>query len=168
MTAERRPTSKVTRLIVVAMVVGAVVFGLVLGYLAFQNQSFPSAMKPFDDYASVVSSTFNGTEYYFKVEWTTAGNFTPLYAQLTSSTDSANSPVCGLGIDKVQKGQTFELPFGTASPSTALSNVDLFVAVRANSNMTEFTIQYHVDQVTAQPGNISSSGFLCTEPNTPL
>jgi hypothetical protein len=147
------------------MLVGALVFGLFLAYLEYQNQSFPTTQKPFSEYATVVASDFNGTEVYFKVEWTTSGNFTPLYAQLVSSVDAANSPVCGLGITSLSKGQTFDLPFATTAPASALSDVQLFIAVRAGSNMTEFTIEYQMGQVTAAPGNIVPSGYACSEPN---
>ena len=105
------------------MLVGALAFGLFLAYLEYQNQSFPATQKPFSDYATVVASEFNGTEVYFKVEWTTSGNFTPLYAQIGSSVDAANSPVCDLGIASLSKGQTVDLPFATTSPEGALSDV---------------------------------------------
>ena len=153
------------KVVVVAAIGGATAFGLFLGYLAYTNDSFPAQQKPFGDYASVVSSTFNGTEYYFKVEWTASSDFTPLFAQLTSPTsDAANTPVCGLNVSSVAKGQTLDLPFAISAPSTSLSSVDLAIAVRSNSNMTEFTIVYHVDSATAQPGNIYPSNIVCEQP----
>jgi len=153
------------RTVVIVAVVGAAAFGLYLGYLAYYNDSFPVQQKPFGDYASVVASTFNGTEFYFKVEWTAPSSFTPLFAQLTSSSsDAANTPVCGLNLTSISTGQTIDMPFAITAPSTALSNVDLAIAVRSNSNMTEFTIVYHVDSVTAKPGTIYPSNFACSQP----
>lgn len=160
----RRGTSW-ARILVVVAIVGAATFGLFLGYLAYTNDSFPTQEKPFAEYASVVASDFNGTEYFFKVQWTTSGNFTPLYAQLTSpNSDEANTPVCGLNLTSISRGETVDLPFGISTPSTALSSVDLSIAVRSNVNMSEFTIVYHVDEVTAQPGIIQPSGYACEEP----
>lgn len=105
---------------------------------------------------------------YFKLRWTSSGNFTPLYAQITSpSSDEANSPVCDLGIGSVVTGQTLDLPFGTGAPASALSNVDLSIAVRANANMTEFTIVHTVAQINAQPGTISPSNYACEQPPAP-
>ncbi|MDV3277784.1 MAG: hypothetical protein LYZ69_04870 [Nitrososphaerales archaeon] len=153
------------KLIVVVAVIGAAAFGLFLGYLAYTNDSFPTQEKPFAEYASVVATNFNGTEFYLKVQWTSTGNFTPFYAQLTSpTTDAANTPVCSLGITSVVKGQIIDLPFKISAPRTSVSSVDLAIAVRSNVNMTEFTIVYHVDQVTAQPGNIYPSAFACEQP----
>jgi hypothetical protein len=149
--------------LVAILLIGAVAFGLFLGYLEYENQSFPTAQKPFANYASVVSSTFNGTEVFFKVQWRASGNFTPLYAQITSSADGANSPVCLLGLSSVSSGQTIDMPFAVAGgPTSALSDVQLQVAVRANGNMSEFTIQYQMGRVIAQPGDITPSTFACS------
>ena len=159
----RRGISR-TKTLVVAALVGAVAFGLLLGYLAYTNDSFPTQQKPFGEYASVVSSVFNGTEYYFRVQWI-SGNSTPLYAQLTSpSSDAANTPVCGFNITSVSEGQKIDLPFAISTPSTSLSSVDLSIAVRPNSSSAEFTIVYHIDQVEAQPGDIQPSTFACAQP----
>lgn len=153
------------RLVVIAVILGATAFGLFLGYLAFVNDSFPTQEKPFGDYATVVSSVFNGTEYSFHLQWVAAGNYTPMYAQLTSSvSDAANTPVCDIGLGPVTQGTTFDLPFAIASPATGLSSVDLYIAVRSNTNMTQFTIHYHVDTVSAQPGLIQPSQYACAEP----
>jgi hypothetical protein len=153
------------RLLVIAAVVGATAFGLLLGYLAYANDSFPTKEKPFGDYATVASSVFNGTEYDFHLQWVAGGNYTPLYAQLTSPTsDAANSPVCEVGLGPVVAGQAFDLPFAIASPATGLSNVDLYIAVQSNTNMSQFTIHFHVDSVSAQPGIIEPSQYACAEP----
>lgn len=153
-----------TKILVVAALVGSVAFGLLLGYLAYTNDSFPTQQKPFGEYASVVSSRFNGTEYYFRVQWI-SGNSTPLYAQLTSpSSDAANTPVCGFNVTSVSAGQKIDLPFAISTPSTSLSSVDLSIAVKPNSGSAEFTIVYHVDQVDAQPGDIQPSAFACSQP----
>jgi hypothetical protein len=153
-----------TKTVVAVALVGALAFGLFLGYLEYENLSFPAATKPFGQYAQVVAWTFNGTEMYYKVMWTTQGNFTPLYAQIVSSVDEANSPVCSLGIASISKGQTIDMPFAVSGgPTGALSDVELQIAVRANGNMTEFTIQYPMNQVVAQPGDITPSTYACSE-----
>ncbi|HUI86597.1 MAG TPA: hypothetical protein VLY21_05550 [Nitrososphaerales archaeon] len=160
-----KPRWSLAKIAVVVAVVGALVFGLVLGLLEYQNDSFPATTKPFGDYAAVVASEFNGTEVYFQIEWTASGNYTPLYAQITSDTDIANSPVCLLGMNSISKGQTVDMPFAVAGTTSALADVNLAVAVRANSNMSEFTIQYQMGQVEAQPGNILPSTFACSAQN---
>ena len=163
MQAPEKPGLSVAKVVVVVVVVGALAFGLVLGYLEYQNQSFPASTKPFGQYAQVVTSTFNGTEMYFKVMWTTQGNFTPLYAQIVSSVDEANSPVCSIGIPSISRGQSIDMPFAVSGPTSALSDVELLIAVRANGNMTEFTIQYQMGQVVAHPGDIVPSTYSCSE-----
>jgi hypothetical protein len=153
------------RVAVIVAIVGASAFGLYLGYLAYTNDSFPAQQKPFGEYASVVSSTFNGTEVYYKLQWTASNEFIPLFAQLTSPTsDAANSPVCALNLSAISRGQTFDLPFAIATPSTSISSVDLAIAVRSVTNGTEFTIVYHVDSFTAQPGKIQPSTYACEQP----
>ena len=160
---QRRPGLSRTKAVVAIALVGALTFGVVLGYLVYENQSFPATQKPFGDYATVVSSTFNGTEVYFKVQWTGSGNFTPLYAQITSSVDGANSPVCDIGLNSVSKGQTIDMPFAVAGgPTSALSDVQLLVAVRANGNMSEFTIQYSSGAMQATGVDIMPSTFACS------
>jgi hypothetical protein len=165
MKTRRAGAMGVAKMAVTAAIIGAVVFGLYLGFLAYTNDSFPVAQKPFGDYANVVSVAFNGTEVYFKVEWTTTGDFTPLYAQVTSDTsDVANTPVCGLNLTSVSTGQILDMPFAISAPTVSISNVDLSMAVRSNSNMSEFTIIYHLSSAAAQPGNIQPSTYACSEP----
>lgn len=165
-TARRARGVGLARVAVVAAIAGATMFGLYLGYLAYTNDSFPVQQKPFGDYASVVSATFNGTEIYFRVEWTAGSGFTPLYAQVTSPTsDAANTPVCGLNLTSVSQGQMIDMPFAiSGATSTSLSSVDLAIAVRSSSNMTQFTIVYHLDTVPAQSGNIQPSDYACEQP----
>ena len=154
-----------TRLAVALVICGAVAFSLYLGYIAWSSSSFPVKEKPFGDYASVVTTEFNGTELYYKVQWNAANGFLPLYAQITSpQTDEANSPVCDLGLNTVVAGQMLDMPFGISAPKQALASVDLAIAVRATSNLTEFTIVYHIDQIIANPGKITPSNFACTQP----
>jgi hypothetical protein len=145
------------------MIVSAVAFGLLLGYLEYENQSMPTAEKPFGDYANVVSVVFNGTEIDFRIQWTASGNYTPLSAQTASDTDSANSPLCDLGMKSIVKGQMVDLPFSTAEPETALSDVQLFIAVQANTNRTQFTIEYDHGQINANPGDITPSTYACAQ-----
>ena len=152
------------KIIVVLAVVLATVFGLYLGYLAFANNSFPTQEMPFGNYASVVSSTFNGTEYAFVIQWNNA-TYLPLYAQLTSpATDEANTPVCGVGLTSVTVGQQVFMPF-TISPATAdLSNVDLSIAVGLSPSSPVFTIVYNVASISATNTPITPSNITCQEP----
>ena len=164
MKVTRRRGISGAKLVVVIMLVGAVVFSLFLGYLEYANQSFPSKQKPFSEYASVAQFAFNGTEVYYRVQWMTSGNYTPLFAQITSNgNDEANSPVCDLELNSsATRGQVLEMPFAiVGGPTTALSDVELSIAVRANANMSEFTIQYPQSNVAAQPGDIMPSTFSC-------
>jgi hypothetical protein len=152
------------RLLVVVAIVGAAAFGLFLGYLAYTNDSFPAQQRPFGDYASVVYSSFNGTEFAFHVEWLNA-SYVPLYAQLTSqTTDAANTPVCSIGLSVVKSGQMVFMPFGISPASVTLSNVDLSIAVKSAINSTEFTIVYTVASVSASNGIITPSNLSCEEP----
>ena len=148
----------------VAALVGAAAFGLYLGYLAYTSDSFPSQQRPFGEYASVVSSTFNGTEYAFRVQWNDP-NYVPMFTQLTSTaTDAANTPVCDLRLSSVKSGQIIFLPF-TISPATAtLSNVDLAIAVQSATNSTQFTIVYNVPSVSATNAAITPSNITCQQP----
>jgi len=168
MTQERVPKHSMGRALVILAIVAAVVFGLYLGYLAWTNDSFPAQTRPFSDYATVTSATFNGTEYAFSLRWNSS-DFLPMYAQLTSpATDSANTDVCDTGLSSVSAGQSIFMPFGLSCPSTALSEVDLSVAVKAVTNGTEFTIVYHVDSVTAVPGDFQPQTMACTQPSAPM
>jgi hypothetical protein len=46
------------------------------------------------------------------------------------------------------------MPFPLSVPYLSLHNVNLYLAVRDNSNMSEFTLVYHVESVEAVQGNI--------------
>ncbi len=165
LTARRR--SSTSRALIVVAIVGAVVFGLSIGYLAFANDSFPSLVRPFGDYASVVTSSFNGTEFAFNLRWNNA-SYLPLYAQLTSpSTDAANTPVCGFGLSKVQSGQRVFMPFTISPPSATLTNVDLSIAVRSLATGNEFTIVYNVRSISATNSLITPPNVSCQQPLGP-
>lgn len=152
------------KLVVVVAVVGAVVFGLYLGYLAWANDSFPAQERPFGDYAGVVSVNFNGTEFAFEVKWVNAG-YLPLYAQLTSpATDAANTPVCGVGLSSIGSGQLVFMPFTISPPSATLTNVDLSIAVKSIATGSEFTIVYNVPSVSATNSPITPSNVSCQQP----
>ena len=152
------------RLLVVVAIVGAATFGLYIGYLALANDSFPAQVKPFSNYASVVSDSFNGTEFAFNLKWQNASAL-PLYAQLTSpATDAANTPVCEVGLSTVASGQTIFMPFTISPASATLSNVDLSVAVKSIANGNEFTIVYNVASVSANNSPITPSNISCQEP----
>jgi hypothetical protein len=152
------------KLIVVLALVGAVVFGLYIGYLGYANDSFPTRTEPFADYAQVASSNFNGTEYAFNITWEN-GSALPLYAQLTSpATDAANTPVCGIGLLSVSKGQNIFMPFAISPASAALSTVELSIAVMSLPSRANFTINYNVALVTATNNAITPSNVSCSEP----
>ncbi len=148
----------------VVAIVAAVVFGAYVGYLAWTNDSFPSEVRPFDKYASVASSSFNGTEFAFRVDWLNS-SYLPLYAQLTSpATDAANTPVCDLGLSSVSNGQTLFLPFAISPPSATVNNVDLSIAVRSLATGSEFTIVYNVPSAPATNAAITPSNVSCQQP----
>ena len=152
------------KLLVLAALVGAVAFGLFVGYLAYSNDSFPSQTRPFTSYARVVYSSFNGTEYAFRVEWSSS-NYVPLFTQLTSqATDAANTPVCDLSMSSIKAGEIIFLPFTINPASATLSNVDLAIAVQSATNSTQFTIVYNVPQISATNAPITPSNITCQEP----
>ena len=152
------------KLLVVVALVGAVAFGLFVGYLAYSNDSFPAQTRPFASYAKVVYSSFNGTEYAFRVEWNSS-NYVPLFTQLTSpATDAANTPVCDLKLSNITSGQTLFLPFTISPASATLSNVDLSIAVQSATNSTQFTIIYNVPVVSATNALITPSNITCQQP----
>jgi len=152
------------KLLVVVALVGAVAFGLFIGYLAYSTDSFPAQTRPFASYARVVYSSFNGTEYAFRVQWNSS-NYVPLFTQLTSpNTDAANTPVCDLKMSSIESGQTLFLPFTISPASAALSDVDLAIAVQSATNSTQFTIVYNVPLVNATNTIITPSNITCQEP----
>lgn len=152
------------RLLVVVAIVGSVAFGLYIGYLALINDSFPAQVKPFGNYASIASDSFNGTEFAFNLKWENASAL-PLYAQLTSpATDAANTPVCEVGLSTVAPGQTIFMPFTISPASATLSNVDLSIAVKSIANGNEFTIVYNVASVSADNSPITPSNISCQQP----
>ncbi len=160
------PGLSTARLVVVAALVGAVAFGLYLGYLAWTNDSFPSEVRPFADYAVVTSSTFNGTEFAFHIQWANS-SYLPLYAQLTSpATDAANTPVCDTGLPSVSSGQALFMAFAISPPSATVSNVDLSIAVRAVATGGEFTIVYNVASASASNSQIVPSNISCQQPQS--
>jgi hypothetical protein len=158
-----RPST--AKLAIVGAIVGAVVFSLFLAYQAWTNDSFPLQQKSFADYASMQSYSFNGTEIGYQVRWLSS-DYLPLFAQVTSSTaDAANTPVCGLGLQKVSSGQVIPLPFAVGHPSATLTNLDLSIAVKSVATGSEFTIVYSIVSVSAQQGNVMPSGFVCQQPS---
>lgn len=161
-TATGRPST--TKVLVVVAIVGAIAFGLYVGYLAWANDSFPAQERPFGEYASVVSSSFNGTEFAFRVQWDNA-SYLPLYAQLTSpETDAANTPVCGIGMTSIKSGEVIFMPFTISPPSATLSNVDLSIAVKSVASGSEFTIVYNVAGISASNSPINPSNISCQQP----
>lgn len=148
----------------VTAVVGAVIFGLYVGYLALTNDSFPAQQRPFNQYAKVVSSSFNGTEFAFQVRWLN-GSYLPLYAQLTSpASDSANTPVCETRLTTVASDQTLFMPFTISPPSATLANVDLSIAVQSLANGGQFTIVFNIASISATNSAITPSNYSCHQP----
>lgn len=151
------------KLVVAVALVGAAVFGLFVGYLAYANDSFPAQTKPFADYATVTSSKFNGTEFAISITWEN-GSAVPLYTQLASpSTDAANTPVCSLGLSKASSGQSIFMPFSISPASASLSDVQLRIAVNATSTGDEFTIVYTFPSISATNASITPSNISCSE-----
>lgn len=147
----------------VGALVGAVLFGIFLGYLAYVNDSFPAEQKPFENYATVVSETFNGTEFAFTLRWDNASAL-PLYAQLNSpATDAANTPVCDTGLSSVTAGQTLFMPFAISPVTATLQNVDLSIAVKPAAGAA-FTIVYNVPSISATNAPIVPSDISCQQP----
>jgi hypothetical protein len=161
-TTRRRGPSK-AKVVVIAALAGAVLFGVYLGYLAWVNGSFPVQQRPFGDYASVVSESFNGTEVAFNVKWLSS-EYQPYLAQVTSSSDVANTPPCG--VSPVNQGDTVFMPFSIAQPSAAIGDIQLSIAVRSVSNGTEFTLIYNAGTLTAPKlaFDIMPSNLTCKEP----
>jgi len=154
--------------VVLITISAAVIFSLVLGYLFLTNDSFPSQKGTFSEYASVESSTFNGTEFSFKLRWLSA-DYVPLYAQLSSpESDTATTDVCSLNLTSAHTGEDILMPFALAGPSTSLSDVDLYVAVRSVANGTEFTIVHNTPAITATPGDIQPQSMACAQPSAPM
>jgi hypothetical protein len=140
------------RALVVVVVAASLAFGLYFTYNAYLNQSFPSRTVDGTTYGTIVYSRFNGTEYFFRIQWNSAGNYTPLFAQVTSNEFSTN--VYDLGLGPLTKGQSMDLPFPIENPSLSLSDVYLYIAVQNNTGGGQFTIDYHISSATAVPGNI--------------
>ena len=149
---------------VVAALVGAVAFGLSLGYRAWANDSFPAQVRPFSTYASVTWDTFNGTEFAFRIQWMNS-SYLPYITQLTSpATDAANTPVCSLGDTTYQAGQIIFMPFTISPASATLSYVDLSIAVKSMADGSEFTIIYNVPSISASNTPITPANISCQQP----
>ncbi len=139
-------------------------FGAYIGYLAWTNDSFPAEQRLFTDYASMTSSSFNGTEFAFTIQWANS-SYLPLYAQLTSpATDAANTPVCDLSLNGVTSGQALFLPFTISPASATVNNVALSIAVKALATGDEFTIVYSVFSASATNSAITPSNVSCQQP----
>ena len=163
MRVAKRPRS-IAKVAVVAAIAAAGVFGVYLGYLAWSNGSFPTEVRPFADYANVTSSTFNGTEYAFNLQWKDS-TYIPVKAQLTSpATDAANTPACEIQLPGIKSGEAIFLPFTISPASATLSNVDLSIEVKSMVPGSDFTIVYNVVLVSATNAPISPSNITCQEP----
>jgi hypothetical protein len=152
------------KVVVIAMISGAAIFGLYIGYLALTTDSFPAQQKPFGSYAVVTSDTFNGTEFAFNLRWLNSSAL-PMFAQLNSPvTDAGNTDVCTIGLQSVSNGQTIFLPFSISPTSPTLQNVDLSIAVHPLQGGSDFTIIYNVPTISASNALISPSNISCSQP----
>lgn len=143
---------------------GALIFGIYIGYLALTNDSFPAQQKPFGNYATVTSDTFNGTEFAFNLRWMNSSAI-PVYAQLNSlATDAGNTVVCSIGLQTVSNGQMVFLPFSISPQSATLQNVDLSIAVHPVQGGSDFTIVYSVPIISASQAPITPSNISCSQP----
>jgi hypothetical protein len=140
------------KLLVALLLVFSLVLGIAVVYYEYANTSFPARERPMAEFATVAYQRFNGTEYLFRVQWAAHGNYTTLYAQLTSN--EYTTPVFDVRYEGVRPGQVLGMPFPLSVPYLSLHNVNLYLAVRDNSNMSEFTLVYHVESVQAVQGNI--------------
>ncbi len=137
-----------------------------MGYLAWSNDSFPVEQKPFGDYTKIVSSPINGTEYAFEIRWRSA-DYLPIYAQLTSPLRRRQTPRSAEPVSPLWwLGRRYSCRSDLQKPSPVLTNVDLSIAVRSVAMGDEFTIVYHVDSVSAQPGKIVPSDISCQQPTS--
>jgi hypothetical protein len=152
------------KIAVVVAIAGAVVFGVAVAYFEFVNDSFPTEQRSFGDYAMVTSTSFNGTELAYTVNWLSA-DYIPLYVQVTSPTsDQANTPVCDLRYSSGPSGQSIFMPFSMAQPAQGLKDVDLSIAVRPVGGGGDFTIVYHLDSVFLNvQGNVEPSTLTCQQ-----
>lgn len=122
--------------------------------------------KPFGDYASVLSTTFNGTEVVFNIKWLSS-EYLPLYTQLTTPSSDvlsgySKSHLCALGLQTITDGQTMPLVFETRYPTTGLSNANLLIAVKTTSTGNEFYIAYSPSTaLPAQNAAIPPAGYYC-------
>jgi hypothetical protein len=148
----KRPGRNYGKLIVVGAVIAASAILLYVATTSLGSPSFPSEQKPFSEYATVMSSTFNGTEYNFQLQWRAAGNYTPLFAQMTSTSSYEDSAVCDVGISSISRGETLNLPFVLPENATTLSGVGL-------------TIQFQAGNATAISGDIAPSSYACFTPS---
>ncbi|MDG6899703.1 MAG: hypothetical protein JRM91_04515 [Nitrososphaerota archaeon] len=150
--------------VMLAILAGSIIFGLLVGYAAYTSALFPQKQEPFGDYATVVSTSFNGTELAFNVRWNNASAL-PLRVQVTSTVSTeADSPQCSAGLSSVTSGQVLFLPFAVSPPSGALDNVYLSIAAKNLGTGNQFTIMYNLDNITASPSIITPIGPICELP----
>jgi hypothetical protein len=152
------------KLLIVVVIVGAVIFGGYVGYLAFANESFPVEQRPFSDYATMASPPqFNGTEISFHVRWLNS-DYIPVKAQINSdTTDAANSPACYLDLPSVSEGQVIAMPFGLSSATPVITNVQLSIDVSTVATGHDFTIVYTVNSTSAAQGDVTPTNVSCYE-----
>jgi hypothetical protein len=139
--------------VVAVIIVAALLFGLYYAYNLYQNLSFPATERPFANYATVTYSAFNGTEFYFMIQWNSSSGYAPLYTQLSS--DQNSSSVFEMNQCPGGPPDAYCLPF-KVSATVQLTNVDLYVAAGRSGSQPQFTIDYHVDSITASPGPITA------------
>ncbi len=153
------------RILIVASIGAAVVFGLYFGIMLWANDSFPQQTEPFANYATITSTAFNGTVYSFTMKWT-SNDTIPLYAQLSwTDSDQESSLVCDFGVSAPPTSPVV-MPFGIDGVQATLTAIQLDIAVKTLSTGSEFTIVYNVNSVNATASGNLAQNYACTEPNS--
>ncbi|MCL4355075.1 MAG: hypothetical protein JRN56_00695 [Nitrososphaerota archaeon] len=150
--------------VMLAVLFGSIFFGLLIGYFAYTSALFPPKQEPFGNYATVTSTSFNGTELAFNVRWNNASAL-PLKVQVTSTVSTeVDSPQCMAGLSSVTSGQMLFLPFAVSPPSGGLNNVYLSIAAKDLVTGNQFTIMYNLNNITASSSLITPIGPICELP----
>lgn len=120
--------------------------------------------KPFGDYASVVSTTFNGTELELSIKWLSS-NFLPIYYQASSPATAviAETRLCSFELESATSGQTIGLAFDLSRGSAELFNANLLIAVKQVGTSNEFYVAYSAGNMVASNAAIPPTAYHCQE-----
>jgi hypothetical protein len=136
------------KVVVLMIVLGATIFAFVFSYLQYINNSFPSRIENFDNFAKVEGYSFNGTIFNVSLKWFNSSTYKPLYAQLVSNEYA--SRVYDVS-DMLRADGTMNLPFPVVTGLQKMTGVEVLIAVRNMSNHSDFTIVYNA-------GNVNKTG----------